>query len=254
MTDQELKQANRIIEKGGPGSQPSALSGPCPLAAVVLVLVGRYLKSDWGTQATPGPYRRHWGLEQWGARGRARGNEQDQLATPEPRSWTEGGRASTSGCWYPGSDPCVMEEALFPSRWSWSPWRTGPELFSLPLPALGLHLPDPPLENKDEGEEWATAWSKHHSVPMDPGSRTDRTDEKESGWSTSVCTRGSCLDSENYQLSSRKMWYNRSSKQGRIACLEVTILRVAVSTCIPNQNQHHTEYTLVEMSISILPI
>ena len=27
------------------------------------------LKSDWGTQATPGPYRRHWGLEQWGTRG-----------------------------------------------------------------------------------------------------------------------------------------------------------------------------------------
>ena len=42
MTDQELMRAYRIIEKSGPGIQPLELSGTCPLAAVVLVLGGRY--------------------------------------------------------------------------------------------------------------------------------------------------------------------------------------------------------------------
>ena len=34
--------------------------------------------------------------------------------------------------------------------------------------ALGLHLPDPPLESEDEDEERATALNDHSSIPMDP--------------------------------------------------------------------------------------
>ncbi|XP_004379529.3 LOW QUALITY PROTEIN: male-enhanced antigen 1 [Trichechus manatus latirostris] len=36
------------------------------------------------------------------------------------------------------------------------------------IQALGLHLPDPPLESEDEEEEGATALSNHNSIPMDP--------------------------------------------------------------------------------------
>ncbi|XP_004451411.3 male-enhanced antigen 1 [Dasypus novemcinctus] len=36
------------------------------------------------------------------------------------------------------------------------------------IQALGLHLPDPPLESEDEEEEGATALSNHSSIPMDP--------------------------------------------------------------------------------------
>lgn len=43
--------------------------------------------------------------------------------------------------------------------------------FSLVLQALGLHLPDPPLESENEDEEGATALSNHSSIPMDPGKR-----------------------------------------------------------------------------------
>ena len=34
--------------------------------------------------------------------------------------------------------------------------------------ALGLHLPDPPLESEDEDEEGATALNNHSSILMDP--------------------------------------------------------------------------------------
>ncbi|KAB0343424.1 hypothetical protein FD754_020350 [Muntiacus muntjak] len=34
--------------------------------------------------------------------------------------------------------------------------------------ALGLHLPDPPLESEDEDEEGATALNSHSSIPMGP--------------------------------------------------------------------------------------
>lgn len=44
-------------------------------------------------------------------------------------------------------------------------------LFSLVLQALGLHLPDPPLESEDEDEEGAAALSSHSSIPMDPGKK-----------------------------------------------------------------------------------
>ncbi|XP_057159896.1 male-enhanced antigen 1 isoform X3 [Ursus arctos] len=37
------------------------------------------------------------------------------------------------------------------------------------IQALGLHLPDPPLESEDEEEEGATGLSNHSSIPMDPG-------------------------------------------------------------------------------------
>ncbi|XP_060018920.1 male-enhanced antigen 1 [Lagenorhynchus albirostris] len=36
------------------------------------------------------------------------------------------------------------------------------------IQALGLHLPDPPLESEDEDEEGAIASSNHSSIPMDP--------------------------------------------------------------------------------------
>ncbi|XP_006148607.1 male-enhanced antigen 1 isoform X2 [Tupaia chinensis] len=36
------------------------------------------------------------------------------------------------------------------------------------IQALGLHLPDPPIESEDEDEEGATALSNHSSIPMDP--------------------------------------------------------------------------------------
>ncbi|XP_042794756.1 male-enhanced antigen 1 isoform X2 [Panthera leo] len=36
------------------------------------------------------------------------------------------------------------------------------------IQALGLHLPDPPLESEDEEEEGATGLSSHSSIPMDP--------------------------------------------------------------------------------------
>nr|XP_045725885.1 male-enhanced antigen 1 isoform X1 [Mirounga angustirostris] len=36
------------------------------------------------------------------------------------------------------------------------------------IQALGLHLPDPPLESEDEEEEGATGLSNHSSIPMDP--------------------------------------------------------------------------------------
>uniref|UniRef100_A0A9L0RS35 Male-enhanced antigen 1 n=1 Tax=Equus caballus TaxID=9796 RepID=A0A9L0RS35_HORSE len=36
------------------------------------------------------------------------------------------------------------------------------------IQALGLHLPDPPLESEGEDEEGATALSNHSSIPMDP--------------------------------------------------------------------------------------
>ncbi|XP_073938264.1 male-enhanced antigen 1 isoform X3 [Castor canadensis] len=36
------------------------------------------------------------------------------------------------------------------------------------IQALGLHLPDPPLESEDEDEEGATSLSSHSSIPMDP--------------------------------------------------------------------------------------
>ncbi|XP_002714730.3 male-enhanced antigen 1 isoform X1 [Oryctolagus cuniculus] len=36
------------------------------------------------------------------------------------------------------------------------------------IQALGLHLPDPPLESEDEEEEGATALGNHSSIPMDP--------------------------------------------------------------------------------------
>ncbi|XP_011842138.1 PREDICTED: male-enhanced antigen 1 isoform X2 [Mandrillus leucophaeus] len=36
------------------------------------------------------------------------------------------------------------------------------------IQALGLHLPDPPLESEDEEEEGATALNNHSSIPMDP--------------------------------------------------------------------------------------
>ncbi|XP_035890382.1 LOW QUALITY PROTEIN: male-enhanced antigen 1-like [Phyllostomus discolor] len=36
------------------------------------------------------------------------------------------------------------------------------------IQALGLHLPDPPLESDDEKEEGGTALSNHSSIPMDP--------------------------------------------------------------------------------------
>lgn len=41
-------------------------------------------------------------------------------------------------------------------------------LSPLVLQALGLHLPDPPLESEDEDEEGAAALSSHSSIPMDP--------------------------------------------------------------------------------------
>nr|KAF6341655.1 male-enhanced antigen 1 [Myotis myotis] len=67
------------------------------------------------------------------------------------------------------------------------------------IQALGLHLPDPPLESEDEDEEGATALSSHSSIPMDPVSacdfRTCRAGEKDNGWSKLACTRGSCLGS-----------------------------------------------------------
>ncbi|XP_036127460.1 male-enhanced antigen 1-like [Molossus molossus] len=34
--------------------------------------------------------------------------------------------------------------------------------------ALGLHLPDPPLESEDKDEEGATALSNYSSIPIDP--------------------------------------------------------------------------------------
>ena len=34
--------------------------------------------------------------------------------------------------------------------------------------ALGLHLPDPPLESEDEDEEGAIALNNHSSILMDP--------------------------------------------------------------------------------------
>ncbi|XP_011842139.1 PREDICTED: male-enhanced antigen 1 isoform X3 [Mandrillus leucophaeus] len=40
------------------------------------------------------------------------------------------------------------------------------------IQALGLHLPDPPLESEDEEEEGATALNNHSSIPMDPGKRS----------------------------------------------------------------------------------
>ncbi|XP_032132631.1 male-enhanced antigen 1-like [Sapajus apella] len=36
------------------------------------------------------------------------------------------------------------------------------------IQALGLHLPDPPLESEDEDEEGPTALNNHNSVPMYP--------------------------------------------------------------------------------------
>ncbi|CAO2580212.1 Male-enhanced antigen 1 [Lemmus lemmus] len=36
------------------------------------------------------------------------------------------------------------------------------------IQALGLHLPDPPLESEDEDEEGAAALSSHSSIPMHP--------------------------------------------------------------------------------------
>ncbi|KAF4016236.1 hypothetical protein G4228_007557 [Cervus hanglu yarkandensis] len=36
------------------------------------------------------------------------------------------------------------------------------------IQALGLHLPDPPLESEDEYEQGATALNNHSSIPMDP--------------------------------------------------------------------------------------
>lgn len=36
------------------------------------------------------------------------------------------------------------------------------------IQALGLHLPDPPLESDDEEEAGAAALSSHSSIPMDP--------------------------------------------------------------------------------------
>ncbi|XP_004624475.1 male-enhanced antigen 1 [Octodon degus] len=39
------------------------------------------------------------------------------------------------------------------------------------IQALGLHLPDPPLESDDEDEEGAAALSNHSSIPMDPGKK-----------------------------------------------------------------------------------
>lgn len=42
---------------------------------------------------------------------------------------------------------------------------------SVVLQALGLHLPDPPLESEDEDEEGAAALSSHSSIPMDPGTK-----------------------------------------------------------------------------------
>lgn len=36
------------------------------------------------------------------------------------------------------------------------------------IQALGLHLPDPPLESEDEDEQGATALNNHSSIPMDP--------------------------------------------------------------------------------------
>ncbi|XP_003403951.3 male-enhanced antigen 1 [Loxodonta africana] len=36
------------------------------------------------------------------------------------------------------------------------------------IQAMGLHLPDPPLESEEEEEEGATALSNHSSIPMDP--------------------------------------------------------------------------------------
>ncbi|KAM7243012.1 hypothetical protein CapIbe_005506 [Capra ibex] len=34
--------------------------------------------------------------------------------------------------------------------------------------ALGLHLPDPPLESEDKDKQGATALNNHSSIPMDP--------------------------------------------------------------------------------------
>jgi hypothetical protein len=48
------------------------------------------------------------------------------------------------------------------------------KLSSLVLQALGLHLPDPPLESEDEDEEGAAALSSHSSIPMDPGTKTTK--------------------------------------------------------------------------------
>uniref|UniRef100_A0AAF7AP13 Male-enhanced antigen 1 n=1 Tax=Bos taurus TaxID=9913 RepID=A0AAF7AP13_BOVIN len=36
------------------------------------------------------------------------------------------------------------------------------------IQALGLHLPDPPVESEDEDEQGATALNNHSSIPMDP--------------------------------------------------------------------------------------
>lgn len=44
-------------------------------------------------------------------------------------------------------------------------------LSSVAPQALGLHLPDPPLESDDEEEAGAAALSSHSSIPMDPGRR-----------------------------------------------------------------------------------
>lgn len=57
-------------------------------------------------------------------------------------------------------------------RQGWNPRKVGGTAgFSslLTVQALGLHLPDPPLESEDEEEEGATALGNHSSIPMDPG-------------------------------------------------------------------------------------
>ncbi|KAK2099454.1 Male-enhanced antigen 1 [Saguinus oedipus] len=80
------------------------------------------------------------------------------------------------------------------------------------IQALGLHLPDSPLESEDEDEEGATVLNNHSSIPMDP-EHVELVKRTMAG--VSLPAPGVPAWLGRYQMPSGKMWYRKPSKPGR---------------------------------------
>ncbi|KAB0357859.1 hypothetical protein FD754_002015 [Muntiacus muntjak] len=133
-----------MSKAGGITLRSRALSGPCPMAAVVL-------GGD-----TMGPERIF-------------PNQTEELGPHQ-------GPTEGTGDWSSEEPEEEQEETgAGPAGYSYQPLNQDPEQEEMELApvgdgedALGLHLPDPPLESEDEDEQGATALNNYSSIPMDP--------------------------------------------------------------------------------------
>lgn len=180
MTDQELDAGTQDHWRVGLGFNlrsewhPSTVSSSSSSRGQMPCV----LKSDWGTQTTPRPYRRQldWSSEEpEEMRARPAGYLNQDPEQKEVELSTSGWWRRCS-CWYPGSDPCVMEEALFLSRWNWSPLKALNCLSG--SAALGASFVRPTIRK----QRWR--WGVSHSMELNPclGSHGPRAQNTQNWW------------------------------------------------------------------------